>query len=338
MVKMASPDARRALGSVKDMGQKTAVNTAHQRRTSTDMAAAAGGEVEKPHQRPRRAEQNQAHGAHGEVADDHELPGVGDRLVQVLRAHALADDRHHCQADCLSGDVDHAGNAVGNAVGGHGGGAEGGDEAEHNQLARLEEAVLQAVGDADGEDAPDHNPVELGAEESVNPQNAVGPLEQEEDDYRRRNAGDQRADARAQRAHAVPVDQNGVDRDIDDVYDQGVEHGHPAVAHGAEKGRAGVVDGHEGVGQGGGDEVGQGAVHHVGLNLAEDQREHMLPEDQRQHHQRRGHHRHGVEQLLGGGPGMVRLTAAQVLGYHHRAAGGQGGENLDEQYVDIIHQ
>ena len=48
-----------------------------------------GGEVKKPHQRPRRAEQNEAHGAHGEVEQRHEkdqrpqeLPLFGLRLLE----------------------------------------------------------------------------------------------------------------------------------------------------------------------------------------------------------------------------------------------------------------
>ena len=42
MVNLASPAARRALGRTKDIGQKTAVKTEHQRRTSTAIRAAAG--------------------------------------------------------------------------------------------------------------------------------------------------------------------------------------------------------------------------------------------------------------------------------------------------------
>ena len=48
MVNLASPEARRALGREKDMGQKTRSKRAHHRRTSTAMAAAAAVRPKRP--------------------------------------------------------------------------------------------------------------------------------------------------------------------------------------------------------------------------------------------------------------------------------------------------
>ena len=172
----------------------------------------------------------------------------------------------------------------------------------------------------------------------LNAQDAVSVLEQEQDDHRRYNTGGEGADAGAQGAHAEAENQDGIDGNIDDVDDQGVEHGHLGVAHGAEQGGPRVVERHKGVGQGSGDKVDHGGFHDVFVDAAEDQEEQVLPEDETQNHDDRGEHRHHVEQLLGSGLGVVGLLAAQVLGHHHRAAGTEGGENLEHQGIDVIHQ
>ena len=48
MVNLASPEARRALGREKAMGQKMRSKTAHHRRTSTAMAAAPAVRPKRP--------------------------------------------------------------------------------------------------------------------------------------------------------------------------------------------------------------------------------------------------------------------------------------------------
>ena len=37
-------------------------------------------------------------------------------------------------------------------------------------------------------------------------------------------------------------------------------------------------------------------------------------------------------------PRIFSVTTAQVLAANHRAAGGQGGKDLDNQHVDAVHQ
>ena len=175
-------------------------------------------------------------------------------------------------------------------------------------------------------------------EHAVNAQHVVGVAQQDEDEDGGHDAGDQGADTGAQRAHAEAVDKNGVDHHVHQIHDEGVEHGDLAVAHGAEEGGAGVIEGDEGVGQRGGEEVDQGAVHHVRLDVAEEEGEDVLAEDQGQRHQEDGHGEDGVEKLTGGGAGIFRVSSAQVLGDHHRAAGGEGGKDLDDELVDVVHQ
>ena len=118
--------------------------------------------------------------------------------------------------------------------------------------------------------------------------------EQGHDDDRRGDAGGQGANTRAGGPHVKAVDKDGVDHNIDDVDNQGTEHGDLAVAHGPEQGGPGVVDAHKGVGRGGKQEVDQGAVHHVGLHTAEDQGEDVLPEHQGGRCQQQGEGRHGI--------------------------------------------
>ena len=110
------------------------------------------------------------------------------------------------------------------------------------------------------------------------------------------------------------------------------------LPHGAEQGGPGVVHRDKGVGQGGEQEVDQGAVHHRRLHPAEDEQQDMLAQHKGQHHEHGGDKHHRVEQLPGGRAGVLLLPPAQVLGDHHRPAGGQGGEDLDDQQVEVVHQ
>ena len=107
------------------------------------------------------------------------------------------------------------------------------------------------------------------------------PAEQKKNHRRRRDAGDERANAGARGAHLKPVDQNGVDRDVDEVDKQGAVHRDLAVALRAEDRCARVVDRDKGIGGRGEQEVDKGALHHGGFGLPEDEREDVLLEDER---------------------------------------------------------
>ena len=150
--------------------------------------------------------------------------------------------------------------------------------------------------------------------------------------------GGQSTDACPRSPHVEAVNEDRIDCNIDHVYQKGVEHGHLAVAHGAEQRGSHVVDGHEGIGQGGEQEIDQGVFHHVRLDVAEEEGQNRLPEEQGQGHQRERDGGDDVQKLLSGGAGPVQIPAAQILGHHHRAAGAQGGKDLDQQQVDAIHQ
>ena len=139
-------------------------------------------------------------------------------------------------------------------------------------------------------------------------------------------------------AHAEAENQNGVDGNVDDVHDEGAEHGYFAVAHGAKQRRARVVYRHKGISGGGQQEIDESAGHHSALHLPKQQGKDVLAQNQRQYRQQGGGDHGGVEQLLGRRVGLLRLPAAQVLGYHDRSAGGQGGKDLDQQHVEPVHQ
>ena len=62
----------------------------------------------------------------------------------------------------------------------------------------------------------------------------------------------------------------------------------------------------------------------------------MLAEKKGGSHQKHRHRGHGVQKLLGGKLCVAGLPAAQVLGHHHGAAGGKGGEDLNDECVDTV--
>ena len=162
--------------------------------------------------------------------------------------------------------------------------------------------------------------------------------QQEHNDDRGGDAGGQCTNPRSGGPHVKAIDQNGVDRDIDEIDNQGAEHGYFAVAHGPEQSGAGVINAHKRIGRSGEEKIDQSAGHHIGLHTPEDQREDVLPEEQCRAHQQQGGGAHGIQQLLGGGTGIFPILPAQILRHHHRAAGRQGGKDLDDQRIDVIHQ
>ena len=144
---------------------------------------------------------------------------------------ALAHYRDQGQAHGLSGHVDYAGDAVGDGVGSHGIGVPKlVMRPQHHQLAGLEEAVFQAVGDTDGEDAPNRGQMHAYTQQVVQLKRTARVAQEDQNDDRPPWSGDQSADARPQGPHVKAVDQDGVHGDVYDVDHQGIEHGDLAVA------------------------------------------------------------------------------------------------------------
>ena len=125
--------------------------------------------------------------------------------------------------------------------------------------------------------------------------------------------------------------EDGVAHDVLAVHPGGHQHGGPGVAHGPQQGD-------KGVGEGGDDEVGDSPLHHRWLHLAEEQAQQGPVEEQHQGHHGQGRGGNNVHQLIGGPVGPVQVLGPDGLGAHHRAAGGEGGENIEDQHVDQIHQ
>lgn len=192
-------------------------------------------------------------------------------LACLARAHAAANHRNDGKANGRARHVHHAGNAVGNGVGRHGRGAKGGNQVQHHQLACLEHAVFQPVGNAHEQNALNHVASEFKVEHTLHAHGVAFVVQHDHNDDGGGNARGQRANARPGRAHAKAVDENGVDGNVDDIHHQRAEHGNAAVAHGPEQRRARVVYAHEGVGGRGNQKIHQGTFHHVCLYMAENQ-------------------------------------------------------------------
>ena len=88
----------------------------------------------------------------------------------------------------------------------------------------------------------------------------------------------------------------------------------------------------------GDDEIGDRPLHDGGLHLAEEQAQQPAVEEQHQAHDHQGGGGDDVHELVGRPVGPIQLLGADGLGAHHGAAGGQGGEHVDDEHVDEIHQ
>ena len=173
---------------------------------------------------------------------------------------------------------------------------------------------------------------------AVHPQHGMGALQQEEDRRAGDDAGEQGGKGRAEHLHAAAVDEDGVAADVQHVHHQAGQHTDLAVALRPEEGRPRVVHPDEGIAEGRHQEIGLGVGHDVVVDGAEDGAQDQMPPEQ--DHQRDGaaegdHHQHD---LAGGGLGVFGFLVADVLAGDHRAAGGEGGHDLDHQGVEGVHQ
>ena len=147
---------------------------------------------------------------HAAVGDEGQLLRVVVDLPVVPCPHAPGNDGRDRQGDGHARQHLEGCQGVGDRVGRDRVGAEGGHEAQHNDLAQLEHAVLKPVGDADAEDLADHPPVRPVFRRKADPDGPLPVRQQGHDEDRGGDPGDEGGDRHALRAPVEPVDQDGV--------------------------------------------------------------------------------------------------------------------------------
>ena len=264
--------------------------------------------------------------------------GVGAHLIPVSGPHTLAHHGDESKAQGLAGNDAEIVDVVSHGVGGGLGRAEGGDQAHQQHPAQLKEAVFQAVGHADAENLGHDRRLESEAEQAGHPHGVAPAVEQGQHESGGRDAGQQGGEGHARHTLVEHEHKDSVARNVLPVHVGGDAHGGLGVAHGPQQGGAAVVDGDEGIGEGGDDKVGDGPLHHLRLHLAEQQAQQPCLAEKHQNHDPQGSGGDDIQKLVGCPVGPLQVLGADGLGAHHRAPGGQGGKDVDDQDVDEIHQ
>ena len=264
--------------------------------------------------------------------------GVMLGLFFVSCAKAAADDGDHGKAHGAAGNVGNAADGVGHRVGRNGGGAQGGSQAADAQLANLEHAVLQTGGNANAKDAADQVAVRLHIRNMADAERVFNLLLLPEHPRCGKHAPQQGGQRSAQYPHAQPINEQGVEADIDDVHDQAGQHGNAAVALRTEQSGPGVVKPDKGVGDGADQKVGLRKSHHIVINAAENNAQDGAAEHQNDQHDSDGADRKNGVQLGGAFGGFFTIAPAKVLAADDRAASCQGGQDLDDQNIQAVHQ
>ena len=294
------------------------------------------GQLIDAHQRPDKEQDESVQDAHDEVGPAQQLFCVVDCLLVVACADAPAYDRYHRKADGLARDAAHTVEVVGDGVGGDLDGAEGGDHADHDDAARLEQAVLKRRGHTDAEDAFCHAGVEA---DGLGHREGVALLVAAPQNERRRNdTGNDAGPCHAIDAHLEAEDADRISHDVDDVHQDADLHRDLGVAHAAEKGRARVVQREEGVAQGRYFKVQDTSVQHVRVDGAVAGADHGPGKEDAEHRHHRAQNGAQQNELACAGVGLFLLPCAQILAHHHRAAGGQCREQHDDEVVYHIHK
>ena len=265
------------------------------------------------------------------------LTGIAPGLIRTPRAHALARHGEQTQPHRhTGGGLDHI-QRVDHGLRGNGGGAQRGNGGLHQQLAQLEQAVLDAGGN--GHLADDLH------ERAVRPDGAViahgdGQLGVSLADHQKqggKHPAHQRGKSRAHGAQAEAEDQQGVAADVDAVGQRGDDHGQARIAPRPELGGAGLGQGEEGIAEGGDKEIVLRLGHDRVLHLAEDELQQPGAEYKAHGAQHNGQpQRHQID-LLRRPDGVLTILPSQVLGADDGAAGRQGADKVEHQRVDGIH-
>jgi len=94
----------------------------------------------------------------------------------------------------------------------------------------------------------------------------------------------------------------------------------------------------EGVAHGGDEHIYDRGVHDVLLHRAENEPQQGFSYKDEQYAQRQGEDNGGEHDLMGGLARVFRVVTPDVLGAYDGAAGGEGGEEIDNEKVHCVHQ
>ena len=163
-------------------------------------------------------------------------------------------------------------------------------------------------------------------------------VEQHGHEHGAEHARDEGGQGGARNAHVHAEDEDGVAHDVDHVHDQRGEQRHFRVAHGTEQRCAGVVNAQERAGDSRIDDVDLSGHEDVRFDGTEDETKQAVAETQAYQGHEAGNEEHAVIQLARRVASHFTILTANVLGADHGAARCQSAKDLDQQYVQGVHQ
>ena len=164
-----------------------------------------------------------------------------------------------------------------------------------------------------------------------------GVFQTDAQDQRHDGSGNEGGNGHAQDTHVQSENANGIACDVQNVANDGGVEGDAGFAHGAKQRRIGVVEAKKGVGNDGNHQICQGCIHYIGFNGAEQQGQKSLAPNGNEQGQDGCPGENREYHLIGGIPGLADPVCPQVLTDHHRAAGGQGCQNAENQVIYHVH-
>ena len=260
------------------------------------------------------------------------------RRPGVPAAHAAADDRHKRQPHGRTHQRGHRPETLGHAVGRDLHRPEQGGNTAERHLHQLEQSVLDAVGNGNSQDPPDH--AALPAQNLV-PTQKHGiflPEAKGQDHQRRKGSGNQRRIRHAGHTGMQHKYAHRVSRDIDDIGRRRQIHGHAGFSHAPVDGRSRIVQGDGRIGIGGDPQIRLTGLHHRRLHLAEQKPQQMPVQRQHRQHHPQGKYQGNHHQLAGGKTSVFAVPASDILADHHRASRGQGRKQKNKHGVEHIYQ
>ena len=286
----------------------------------------------------QRGQQHDVHHNHHGVFDFEQLARVIAHLIVVVRTDAAPNDGQNRKIHRRARQHAQPVQVVRHGVGGNLYRAEGRNHADDDDAPQFKYAVFNAARDADIENLADQRRLEARHLVGAHIQLPL-PVEAQREHHRRRHhAGKQRGNRRARDAPLHAEDEDGIADEVHHVHAEGNHRRRSRIVHRAEQRRAGVERREEREAQRRHRQIGQRGVHHVRVDLAEEQREQRLPRRERQHREQQRADRRDHHQLAGRFAGLLPVAVAEVLRRDHRAAGRNRREDRVDEHVNHIHQ
>ena len=204
----------------------------------------------------------------------------------------------------------------------------------------MEDRIFDSAGDCHPENFPNHVKADFDFPElfKINPavDFRAGTGKKINHDQGGDDSAGKGCDSGSCHADFCPVNQKRVSGDVGEIHHQAHFEGDFAVTHGAEKSRAGIVNGKKRKRKQNPDKINQGVPHHALVDFAVNEIEDKMTQGQTKRDNHQGDKSRDNKKLTGSRTGFLISLMTKVLAGNNSATRGKGRKELDEKLGQLV--